>query len=116
MARCAPLIMPDSEARATAAELTEPGGSDESWVLSDEGLLLLSVATESGRLRAERIRKETQRGRYAIGVGDMGEDSLSPQELAQRWERLVTTEDAAWETRRAELRRTLQASGKLPPA
>ena len=105
----------EDEAREGAAELAAPNVDDLDFAMSTETLALLSVATETGRAKAEQIRSEDQRLRYTGWVQDETRSGpVSDEELAQRWAARVQAEDEAWEAVRRQIRRTLQNEGKLP--
>lgn len=88
------LVLSDADARRDADALRaalEPGMD---WATSEEMLLLLSIATASGRAKVDRIR-----------------DALN----AERLEEDASAEKRRWKVRREEMRRTLREEGKHLP-
>lgn len=109
------LTMPDAAARENAAEFSRPDGELDRAINLD-GLALLSLATESGGVKAERLRQEWRTALYGIWASDQRQrGAVSEEELTQRWSARIAQEDRLWEARRERLRQSLQRKGKLPP-
>jgi hypothetical protein len=88
------LVLPDEEARRDADALHEALAPGMDWSTSHELLLLLSIATATGRARVDRIREAWQ--------------ATMPAEA-------VKAENRRWQTKREEMRRSLRESGKHIP-
>ncbi|MBB4637484.1 hypothetical protein [Longimicrobium terrae] len=109
------LTMPDAAAREHAAEFSRPDVELDRAINLD-GLALLSLATESGGVKAERLRQEWRTALYGIWAYDQRQrGAVSEEDLAQRWSVRIAREDQLWEARRERLRQSLQRKGKLPP-
>jgi hypothetical protein len=108
------LVLPDSAARQRATEFSRSdAGADNGINL--EGLALLSLATESGSVKAERIRQEWRAVVHRIWLDDQRQRrGVSEEDLARRWAARTAKEDRLWESRRDRLRQSLQRRGRLP--
>jgi hypothetical protein len=107
------LVLPDSAARRRATEFSR---LDEKFdnAINLDGLALLSLATESGRVKAERIRQEWRSVVYRIWLDDERQRrGVSEIDLARRWAVRTAREDRLWEARRDRLRQSLQRNGRL---
>jgi hypothetical protein len=107
------LVLPDSAARRRAAEFSRPDEKLDNAINLD-GLALLSLATESGSVKAERIRQEWRAAVYRIWLDDERQRrGVSETDLARRWAVRTAREDRIWEARRDHLRQSLQRKGRL---
>jgi len=88
------LVLPDDDARRDAEALHEALAPGMDWATSEELLLLLSVATASGREKVDRIRADWH--------------AELPPEAA-------SAEEQRWDARREETRSTLREQGKRLP-
>jgi hypothetical protein len=91
------------------------------WAASEEFLLLMSLASEPSRIKAERFRVEHREDTKEVWLqGELRRAGLSasiaPSEwLEERWRAEVARQEREWTQRRDKMRRALQADGKLPP-
>lgn len=109
------LAGPEDEAREVAAELARPDDEDMDFAMSTETLALLSITSESARLKAERIRKEHQTALHSSWVQEQTRAGpMSDEELARRWTAHLKADDETWEALRQSIRRSLQEEGRLP--
>jgi hypothetical protein len=105
------LVVPEAEARRQAAAFAEAYRPGTDWAIDDDGLLLLlSLGSESGAARVQRLRNALRQGRYDQWLSDerRRDPSISAAELAGRWSELILAEERDWSLRLAERRRELQ--------
>ncbi|HEU4453349.1 MAG TPA: hypothetical protein VFR81_09825 [Longimicrobium sp.] len=112
------LIVSDEEARARTKAVRSALVPGTDWAASAELLLLLSIGTDSGHDKVERIRKVGQEARLTVelrGESEAGNPMLSDSELMARVRDAVVAEDARWQAQRDEMRRSLRDQGNNLP-
>lgn len=110
------LVAPDAEARQGARAFARAYDPGLDWGASERTLLLLSLGTDTGNGRVERIRRALQEDRYPIWLAEEGgRDARSAGDLSSDWADHIAAEDREWAAKRAELRRALREQGKIPP-
>jgi hypothetical protein len=105
------MVEPESAARKHAAEIASVGAS-QNWAMSEETLLLLSLASDEARSKADRLRKELQKLDRSVWLSEQGGPSQrsTAEELEDAWALEVDRQDREWSYRREELIRTLRNS------
>lgn len=110
------LVVSDAEARQQTDAVRGALRPGMDWGASHDLLLLLSIASETGREKADRIRKEGQESRIAVSIRNAaGPATLSDDELGRRVREAVFAEDRRWQEQRAERRRELREEGRQLP-
>ena len=112
------LLGSDEEARAQTEAVRSALMPGMDWAASTELLLLLSIGTDSGHDKVERIRKVGQEARLTVELrreSEAGKPVLSDSELMARVRDAVVAEDARWKAQRNEMRRSLRDQGKNLP-
>jgi hypothetical protein len=111
------LVAPDAEARDAARAFAHAHRPGLDWGTSERTLLLLSLATDTGADRVERLRRAEQESQRSGWVQDaQRRGGGSAAELTRAWQDLIAAEDRAWAAKGSELRHTLTQEGKLPPS
>jgi len=108
------LLASDEDARAQTEAVRSALLPGMAWAASTELLLLLSLGTDSGHEKVERIRRAGQEARLTVELrseSEAGEPGLSESELMARVRDAVVTEDASWQAQRIEMRRSLRDQG-----
>ena len=110
------LQVPDAEARSQASDFARAYVSGMDWSTSDAMLLYLSVGSESGRARVERIRRSVQLQLRTAWVARERQrnPTASEDEVTQAWARSAEAAEREWDERVAGLRRELGEQGLLP--
>lgn len=109
------LVTSEAEARRQTEEVRSAWTTGMDWAASTELLLLLSVGSDTGREKVERIRKAGQEARLATAVRrETGTSGTAPSdgELMERVQAAVVEEDRRWEEQRSEMRRALRGEGE----
>lgn len=112
------LLGPDSEARHQTQAIRSALMPGMGWAASRETLLLLSIGSESGHEKVERIRKAGQEARLTVTLRremEEGGSAVSESELMARVRDAIVAEDARWQLERAEMRRALRDKGNELP-
>jgi hypothetical protein len=101
----------DAEARKQTEAVRSAFSPGMDWAVSKETLFLLSLGSESGHEKVERIRKVGQEARLTVALGgevEAGRPALSGSELMARVRDAIVAEDTRWEVERTEMRRALR--------
>lgn len=107
------LVVSDAEAREQAAAFAAAHAPGMDWATSESTLFLLSLGSESGRTRVDRIRRAIQESRRDTWLQQQHAARVGEAEALARWADVLAREDADWTRRLSELRRQLQEEGKL---
>lgn len=109
------LEVPEAEARRQAAAFAAAYEPGMDWAASEDTLLYLSLGSEAGRARVDRIRHSMQADRRERWLQHQRQQGApdSPEELMRRWGEVLAADDRNWMRRIAELRRRLEEEGKL---
>jgi hypothetical protein len=108
------LLVSDAEARQQTEALRSALMPGMDWAASRETLLLLSIGSESGHEKVERIRKVGQEERLTVALRremEAGGPALSDSELMARVRDAIAAEDTRWEVERTDMRRALRDKG-----
>jgi hypothetical protein len=108
------LLVSDAEARQQTEALRSALMPGMGWAASRETLLLLSIGSESGHEKVERIRKVGQEERLTVALRremEAGGPALSDSELMARVRDAIAAEDTRWEVERTDMRRALRDKG-----
>jgi hypothetical protein len=108
------LVVSDEDARRDAgavAAAVRAGAQD--WATSEQVLILISLGSESGNIKVERIRKAQQAARFEGWMQQKAGAALDLADLRREWSEIANAENVAWQERRASFRRTLEEQGTL---
>lgn len=112
MYRALRLIVSDAEAREQAAAFAAAHAPGMDWATSEPTLFVLSLGSESGRTRVERIRRAIQESRRDTGLQQQDAARLGEADALARWADVLAAEDEDWTRRLSEFLRQLE-DGKL---
>jgi|GEM_PF-4924870 len=102
----------EAEAREQAAAFAAAHAPGMDWATSESTLFLLSLGSESGRTRVERIRRAIQESLRDTWLQQQDAARLGEAEALARWADELAREDADWTRRLSEFRRQLE-EGRL---
>ncbi len=105
----------DAEARKQTEAVRSAFSPGMDWAVSKETLFLLSLGSESGHEKVERIRKVAQEERLTAELREAGGPALSDSELLARVRDAIVAEDTRWEIERTEMGRALRDKGNQLP-
>lgn len=106
------LVASEAEAREQAAAFAAAHAPGMDWATSESALFLLSLGSESGRTRVERIRRAIQESRRDTWLQQQHAALEGEAEALARWADVLASEDADWTRRLSEIRRQLE-EGRL---
>src|SRR5687768_1943735 len=105
MYRALRLVASEAEAREQAAAFAAAHARGMNWATSESTLFLLSLGSESGRTRVERIRRAIQESLRDTWLQQQDAARLGAAEALSRWADLLAGEDEDWTRRLSEFRR-----------
>lgn len=112
MYRALRLVASEAEAREQAATFAAAHAPGMDWATSESTLFLLSLGSESGHTRVERIRRAIQESRRDTWLQQQHAARVGEAEALARWADVLASEDADWTRRLSEFRRQLE-EGRL---
>jgi hypothetical protein len=112
MYRALRLVASEAEAREQAAAFAAAHAPGMDWATSESTLFLLSLGSESGRTRVERIRRAIQESGRKTFLQQQHAARVGEAEALARWADVLAREDADWTRRLSGFRRQLE-EGRL---
>jgi hypothetical protein len=112
MYRALRLVASEAEAREQAAAFATAHAPGMNWATSESTLFLLSLGTESGRTRVERIRRAIQESLRDTWLQQQDAARVGEADALARWADLLAAEDEDWTRRLSEFRRQLEEEGE----
>ena len=112
MYRALRLVASEAEAREQAAAFAAAHAPGMDWATSESTLFLLSLGSESGCTRVERIRRAIQESRRDTWLREQHAERVGEADALARWADVLAAEDEDWTRRLSEFRRQLE-EGKL---
>ena len=95
-------------AAAVSAAFAAAHAPGMNWATSESTLFLLSLGSESGRTRVERIRRAIQESRRDTWLREQHAERVGEDDSLARWTDVLAAQDEDWTRRLSEFRRQLE--------